>query len=71
MIYLGEPSPTEKFIEICIYDKILNPYEFASVKGFIITAYLHSVIHTLVFAQTDISLDLKQQQAGTNYYLLL
>lgn len=51
MIYLDETSPTEKSFEICIYEKVLNPYKFANVKGYIITAYLHSVIHILIFAQ--------------------
>lgn len=66
MIYLAEPPPTEMFIEICIYEKVLNPYKVADVKGCVITAYLHGVIGVLIFAQTEISLDLKQQQVGTN-----
>lgn len=68
MIYLDETSPTEKSFEICIYEKVLNPYKFANVKGYIITAYLHSVIHILIFAQTEISLDLEQQQGQIIIY---
>lgn len=68
MVYLDETSPTEKSFEICIYEKVLNPYKFANVKGYIITAYLHSVIHILIFAQTEISLDLEQQQGQIIIY---
>lgn len=39
VIYLDKSSPTEKFIEIGIYEKVLNPHKFTNVKGCNIIIY--------------------------------
>lgn len=45
LIYLDKPSPTEKFIEICIYEKVLNPYKFQMSK-FVSSQLIYTVWYT-------------------------